>query len=74
MELILGVLSVVAVSWAMAKRQVDDAVATVNAERPDKEPLPVNSWLDSGCLVLLLIVFVVVAVSVLSTFVPLPTP
>ena len=71
---VLVLLIFVVLLWGMAKGQVDDAVATVNAERPDKEPLPVNSWVDSGCLVLLLLVGVVVAVSVLSTFVPLPTP
>ena len=55
-----------------AKRQVDETVATVNAERPDKEPVSVNSWVDSGCLVLLLIVFVVGAVTLLGALVPLP--
>jgi len=55
-----------------AKRQVDETVATVNAERPDKEPLPANAWVDSGCLVLLLLIFVIGAVSLLGALVPLP--
>ena len=69
---LLVLLIFVVLLWGMAKRQVDDAVATVNAERPDKEPVVVNSWVDSGCLVLLLIVFVIGAVSLLGALVPLP--
>jgi len=68
---LLVLLIFVVLLWGMAKRQVDDAVATVNAERPDK-PVSVNSWVDSGCLVLLLIVFVIGAVSLLGALVPLP--
>ncbi len=69
---LLVLLIFVTLLWGMAKGQVDEAVTTVNAERPDKEPLPVNSWADSGCIVLLLIVFVVGAVTLLGALVPLP--
>jgi hypothetical protein len=65
MELII-IIVVMLLLWGMAKGKVDEAVATVNAERPDKEPVSVNSWVDSGCLVLLLIVFVVGAVTLLG--------
>lgn len=71
MELII-IIVVMLLLWGMAKGKVDEAVATVNAERPDKEPVSVNSWVDSGCLVLLLIVFVVGAVTLLGALVPLP--
>ena len=65
------IIVVMLLLWGMAKGKVDEAVATVNAERPDK-PLAVNSWLDSGCLVLLLLIFVIGAVSLLGALVPLP--
>ena len=68
---LLVLLIFVVLLWGMAKGKVDEAVATVNAERPDK-PVVVNSWVDSGCLVLLLIVFVIGAVSLLGALVPLP--